>query len=92
MNRIMRPLSAPVETTWREVIDGLVPLQTQLIGIDYESLGYRNLAGSGLIEDVRALTLTTCKDDIANSIAFLNILIQVCILENIQSRNRRFVF
>lgn len=73
MNRIMRPLSAPVETTWREVIDGLVPLQTQLIGY-YESLGYRNLAGSGLIEDVRALTLTTCKDDIANSIAFLNIL------------------
>lgn len=69
----MRSLSPPVETTWREVIDGLVPLQTQLIGY-YESLGYRNLAGSGLIEDVRALTLVTCKDDIANSIAFLNIL------------------
>jgi len=50
-----------------------VPLQTQLIGY-YESLGYRNLAVSGLIEDVRALTLVTCKDDIANSIAFLNIL------------------
>jgi hypothetical protein len=69
----MRPLSAPVKTTWREVINGLVPLQTQLIGY-YKSLGYQNLAGSGLIEDVRALTLATCKDDIANTIAFLNVL------------------
>jgi hypothetical protein len=69
----MRPLSALVKTTWREVINGLVPLQTQLIGY-YKSLGYQNLAGSGLIEDVRALTLATCKDDIANTIAFLNVL------------------
>jgi hypothetical protein len=70
---IMRPLSAPVETTWREIIDRIVPLQSQLIGY-YESLGYQKLSGSGLIEDVRALTLASCKDDIANSIAFLNIL------------------
>lgn len=69
----MRPLSAPVETTWKDVLEGLVPIQAQLIGY-YEKLGYHNLAGSGLIEDVRALTLATCKDDIGNSIAFLNVL------------------
>jgi hypothetical protein len=69
----VRPLSPPIDTTWRDVINGIVPLQEQLIGY-YESLGYSNLVGRGVIEDVRALTLVTCKDDVINSVAFLNIL------------------
>jgi hypothetical protein len=72
-SKIVRPLSPPVETTWREVVNRITPLQSQLIGY-YDSLGYAKLAGKGLIEDVRAFTLVTCKEDIINSIAFLNIL------------------
>lgn len=73
MNTIVRPLSPPVETTWRDVVNRIVPLQAQLIGY-YDSLGYANLAGKGIIEDVRAFTLISCKNDIVNTLAFLNIL------------------
>jgi hypothetical protein len=72
-NKTVRPLSPPVETTWREVVNRIIPLQAQLIGY-YDSLGYAKLAGKGVIEDVRAFTLVTCKEDIINSISLLNIL------------------
>lgn len=71
---IMRPLPSPVLTTWREVVNGLVPIQGEIIGY-YNKLGYPTLVGGGLIEDVRALTLASCKDDIANSVAFLNVIL-----------------
>ena len=73
MNKIMRPLSAPVKTTWRDVVNRIVPLYDQLTGY-YNSLGYVKLAGTGLVEDVRASTLINCKGDILNTIAFLKIL------------------
>jgi hypothetical protein len=69
----VRPLSAPVLTTWRDVVNGIEPLEGQLIGY-YNSLGYMNLAGTGLVEDVRASTLLNCMGDIVNTVAFLKIL------------------
>jgi hypothetical protein len=58
--RFKIPSDHPLETTWREIIDGIVPIQAQLIRY-YKSLGYHNLAGCGLIEDVRALLLLALK-------------------------------